>query len=150
MNAKTRSFLLSVLFVAALAYIAYYLNQPSPQPAGVNTRVEQTRATRAVERHAVDETIGFASHEKLVQHYRKHGNEFGAISMADYLRFAQHLRDRPAGATVLEFIRRDGVASRFDRESGAFIAFNTDKTIRTLFKPNDGEAYFHRQKYKAQ
>jgi pyocin large subunit-like protein len=150
MNAKTRSFLLSVLFVAALAYVAYYLNQPSPQPAGVNTRAEQTRATRAVERHAVDETIGFASHEKLVQHYRKHGNEFGAISMADYLRFAQHLRDRPAGATVLEFIRRDGVVSRFDRESGAFIAFNTDKTIRTLFKPNDGEAYFHRQKYKAQ
>jgi hypothetical protein len=150
MNAKTRSFLLSVLFVAALAYIAYYLNQPSPQPAGVNTRVEQTRATRAVERHAVDETIGFASHEKLVQHYRKHGNEFGAISMADYLRFAQHLRDRPAGESVLEFIRRDGVVSRFDRESGAFIAFNTDKTIRTLFKPNDGEAYFHRQKYKAQ
>jgi hypothetical protein len=150
MNAKTRSFLLSVLFVAALGYIAYHLNQPSFQPVETSTRGERARATRAVERHAVDETIGFASHEKLVQHYRKHGSEFGAISMADYLRFAQHLRDRPAGGTVLEFFRRDGVASRFDRESGAFIAFNTDKTIRTLFKPNDGEAYFHRQKNKAQ
>ena len=45
----------------------------------------------------------------------------------------------------LEAVRRDGVATRFDRDTGAFIAFNTDGTIRTFFKPNDGERYFRRQ-----
>jgi hypothetical protein len=150
MNAKPRLFLLSILFVAALGLIAQYLNQPSPRPVATNTQREPARnaerETRTVERHGVDEATGFASHEKLIQHYRKHGNEFGAISLEDYLRYAQHLRDRPLGASVLEFVRADGVTSRFDGESGAFIAFNRDKTIRTLFRPNDGESYFHRQK----
>jgi len=50
------------------------------------------------------------------------------------------------GCGNIEELRRpDGTTSRFDRSSGAFIAFNSDGTIRTFFKPNDGEAYFRRQ-----
>jgi pyocin large subunit-like protein len=51
---------------------------------------------------------------------------------------------------VLE-IRRpsDGVVSRFDRRSGAFLAFDSDGTIRTFFRPNDGESYFRRQARRA-
>jgi len=89
--------------------------------------------------------IGFASHQKLIDHYRKHGREFESISMEEYLHQAQALRDRPAGGNVLEAIRPDGVISRFDRRSGAFIAFNTDHVIRTFFRPAEGEAYFWRQ-----
>jgi len=37
------------------------------------------------------------------------------------------------------------VVTRFDRTSGAFLAFNSDGVIRTFFKPNDGERYFRRQ-----
>lgn len=58
---------------------------------------------------------------------------------------AQRLRDRPAGGTVLESTRADGIITRFDQETGAFLAFNPDLTIRTFFKPNDGENYFRRQ-----
>ena len=59
---------------------------------------------------------------------------------------SQSLRDAPAGGPILEAVRRgDGVVTRFDRDNGAFIAFNRDRTIRTFFKPNDGERYFHRQ-----
>jgi pyocin large subunit-like protein len=89
--------------------------------------------------------IGFASRQKLVNHYQKHGREFGSISMEEYLRQAQALRDRPAGGNVLEAIRPDGVISRFDRTSGAFIAFNPDQVIRTYFRPAEGETYFWRQ-----
>jgi pyocin large subunit-like protein len=67
------------------------------------------------------------------------------VSEAEYLGLAQTLRDRSAGGDVLEIIRRDGVITRFDRSSGAFLAFNDDRTIRTFFKPNDGENYFRRQ-----
>ena len=90
-------------------------------------------------------SVGFASHEKLQEHYHKHGREFGNVSLEEYLRAAQTLRDQAAGATIIEAVREDGVITRFDRESGAFIAFNRNGIIRTCFKPNDGEAYFRRQ-----
>ena len=89
--------------------------------------------------------IGFATPQKLHDHFRKHGREFGKITREEYLRRAQELRDRPAGGEVLEAIRKDGVITRFDRKSGAFLACNPDATIRTFFRPNDGEKYFWRQ-----
>ena len=89
--------------------------------------------------------IGFRTAERLDEHYRKHGREFGSISRDEYLRLAQTLRDRPAGGTVLQAVRRDGVITRFDRASGAFVAFADDGVIRTFFTPNDGERYFQRQ-----
>ena len=93
-------------------------------------------------RHA---EIGFESRERLQEHFEKHGAEFGATTPDGYLLLAQALRDRPAGGDVLEARRADNVTTRFDRASGAFIAFDQDRTIRTFFRPNDGESYFWRQ-----
>ncbi len=42
-------------------------------------------------------------------------------------------------------VRADGVTTRFDRQTGAFIAYNPNGVIRTFFKPNDGERYYRRQ-----
>jgi hypothetical protein len=90
--------------------------------------------------------VGFHSHAQLAEHFQKHGAEFRAASVDDYLHLAQMLRDAPSGGDVLEIVRpADNVVSRFDRASGAFLAFDRDGTIRTFFKPNDGEAYFRRQ-----
>ena len=89
--------------------------------------------------------IGFRSRNQLDEHFAKHGTEFGNISEQEYLRAAQELRDRTIGGEVLEIVRDDGTVSRFDRSSGAFLAFDRDGTIRTFFKPNDGERYFRRQ-----
>ena len=89
--------------------------------------------------------IGFHSRERLVEHFQKHGRDFGAASAEDYLRMAQSLRDRPAGGAVHEMVRSDGVTCRFDEASGAFLAFNSDGTIRTFFKPGEGMRYFERQ-----
>ncbi len=108
-----------------------------PQKPGESVSKPQSLITRP--------DIGFASHQRLVEHYEKHGREFGAITMEEYLQQAQELRDRPAGGPVLELARSDGVIVRFDRKSKAFIAFNPNGVIRTYFRPNDGEAYFKRQ-----
>ena|SRR5438046_7258862 len=89
--------------------------------------------------------IGFRTNEFLREHWLKHGREFGDVSMREYLRRAQQLRDRPAGGAILEQRRDDGVITRFDRGSGAFIAFDADGIIRTFFRPNQGEVYFRRQ-----
>ena len=105
----------------------------------------QTGAAGASGATSVRSDIGFATKRKFLDHYEKHGAEFGSISREEYLRQAQVLRDSPAGGDILEAARADGVITRFDRKTGAFLAFNRDLTIRTYFKPNDGERYFRRQ-----
>jgi len=99
-----------------------------------------------VERSAITRpNVGFRSRAQFNEHFQKHGAEFGRVTQQEYLRAAQTLRDAPVGGAIEEIRRPDGTVSRFDRASGAFIAFNADGTIRTFFKPNDGEAYFRRQ-----
>jgi pyocin large subunit-like protein len=89
--------------------------------------------------------VGFRSKRLLDQHYSKHGQEFGHISKAEYLRLAQQLRDAPPGGKILEAARGDGVVTKFDRSNGHFIAYEADGTIRTFFIPVQGESYFRRQ-----
>jgi len=104
-----------------------------------------TVSARAAGAETAHPAIGFRSRERLVEHFHKHGRDFGAASAEDYLHLAQALRDAPAGGSVLEMVRGDGVTCRFDRASGAFLAFDSDFTIRTFFKPGEGERYFERQ-----
>lgn len=115
--------------------------------SGASADVSQIPARRT--RSAVDVSvrtgIGFRSRKNLDEHFAKHGGEFRGLSKQQYLLAAQTLRDRPVGGDVEEILRGDVTASRFDRASGAFLAFNRDGTIRTFFKPNDGEQYFRRQ-----
>ena len=89
--------------------------------------------------------VSFADQRRLDEHYQKHGAEFGRITKQDYLHQAQLLRDAKVGGPILEAVRNDGVITRFDRQTGAFIAYNPNGVIRTFFKPNDGERYWRRQ-----
>ena len=57
---------------------------------------------------------------------------------------AQDLRDASLSSRVIEAPQSNGSYARFDRSSGAFLAFNRDLTIRTFFRPDDGESYFRR------
>ena len=130
---------------------------PAPAPATENRATVASTEPRAVpDAEPLDDgaeprhpDIGFRPRERLAEHYRKHGRDFHAKSAADYLRLAQTLRDRPKGPDVLEFVRNDAVTCKFDRASGAFVAYNSDGTLRTFFRPNDGETYFERQKSRA-
>jgi pyocin large subunit-like protein len=88
---------------------------------------------------------GFRSSRLFEEHYQKHGREFGNVSPQEYLRLAQALRDAPPSGPILEAVKPGGVLTRFDRRTGAFGAYNPDRTIRTFFKPVDGERYFYRQ-----
>jgi pyocin large subunit-like protein len=142
---------LSLWLLAALALFGVgcrHSNSPAPtqtprqQPPASKDRAAGKNQAGA---DGVRAEIGFATRRKFQDHFEKHGAEFGSISREEYLRQAQILRDSPAGGDILEVVRADGVITRFDRKTGAFLAFNPDLTIRTYFKPNDGERYFRRQ-----
>ncbi len=110
------------------------------------TRADDNRIAPQTASSGASSNIGFHSRAQLAEHFQKHGAEFAAASIADYLHMAQALRDAPVGGDILEIVRpSDHVISRYDKASGAFLAFDTGGTIRTFFKPNDGEAYFRRQ-----
>lgn len=147
MNRALRSFVLALVCAVAAWSLARTkgaspptLPTPASAPASVPTTAPAASPATSAS------SIGFRSTARLVEHYEKHGREFGAVSQAQYLQLAQQLRDTPVGGDVVEVVRQsDGVISRFDRASGAFLAADPDGTIRTFFKPNDGEAYFRRQ-----
>ena len=132
--------------LAALAIFVYWTHaaergarEAAPSPGTTTARDGTGSGT------GFGASVGFADTRRLEEHFEKHGAEFGATSRQDYLRLAQKLRDAPAGGPILEAVRRDGVVTRFDRQTGAFIAFNPNGVIRTFFRPNDGERYWRRQ-----
>jgi len=127
-----------------LVFLVLACGSPQAPPAEVQ-KGKAAVGESATPSHIKRPDIGFATRQKMVDHYRKHGREFGAITMDQYLGKAQELRDRPAGGAILESVRPDGVVTRFDRGSGDFIAFNRDGVIRTYFRPADGEDYYKRQ-----
>jgi hypothetical protein len=147
---RIASFLIALIVAAWLVMRTDGATPPSgapPIPAS-QTPAAQAPAARQTPPTARqgDASHGFRNRARLEEHYQKHGAEFGRVTIEDYLVMAQGLRDAPVGGDVLEAVRpSDGVISRFDRATGAFIAVDRDGTIRTFFKPNDGEAYFRRQ-----
>lgn len=136
------------LATAALAAVAIFLYWNHTAERGERAVARDMTAARAGEPgrgKVFGPGIGFADARRLDEHFEKHGMEFGRITKQDYLHQAQLLRDTAAGGPVLETVRGDGVATRFDKQTGAFIAFNPNGIIRTFFKPNDGERYYRRQ-----
>ena len=137
--------LLARLLAAGLVALALALSQALTRPPAAAPPAAGPEVAPAPASAPATSSVGFRDAQHLAEHFRKHGAEFGAITEAEYLRRAQALRDRPAGGDVLEARRADGVVTRFDQGEGAFLAFDPDGTIRTYFRPNDGEAYFRRQ-----
>ena len=136
------------LLTAALAAVAIFLYWTHVAERGQREVVRSSAATDTTapaQARSWGAGVGFADQRRLDEHFDKHGTEFGRITKQDYLHQAQLLRDTKAGGPVLEAVRADGVITRFDRQTGAFIAFDRDGVIRTFFKPNDGERYWRRQ-----
>jgi pyocin large subunit-like protein len=133
------------LITAAIAAVAIFLYWSHVAERGQRLEARDVAASAPRDSTQTRANIGFVNERRLEEHYDKHGAEFGRITKQDYLRQAQLLRDAAAAGPVLQTVRSDGVTTKFDRETGAFIAFNRDGTIRTFFKPHDGERYYRRQ-----
>jgi pyocin large subunit-like protein len=137
------------LLAAALAAAAIFFYWSHTSDRADRRAVRETAAIDVREPATAGKSwgasVGFVDQRRLDEHFAKHGAEFGNITRQDYLHQAQLLRDAEVGGPVLQTVRADGVTTRFDRQTGAFIAFNTNGTIRTFFKPNDGERYYRRQ-----
>ena len=148
MNVRSGTLPWRRLLTAALAAAAIFVYWTQLSDRGAR---DHSRGPALADSHVSTEGrgwgpgVGFADSRRLDEHYEKHGAEFGNISKQDYLHQAQLLRDAKVEGPILQTVRADGVTTRFDRQTGAFIAYNPNGAIRTFFKPNDGERYYRRQ-----
>lgn len=91
----------------------------------------------------------YSSEENLARLYARNGAAFAARSAEDYARMAHaFIADPPAGAETLR--RGNGDTLYYDAASNTFLVADRDGTPRTMFKPDDGPAYWARQKASAE
>ncbi|WP_291160212.1 hypothetical protein [Gemmatimonas sp. UBA7669] len=155
MNRAMRSFLLALICLVLGTWALCSPRQgpppdgasaPESVPVSVPAAPTSTGARPSTEAAPAPQGRGFRGAAQLADHFARHGADVGASTPEAYVARAQALRDAIVGGDVLEIVRPvDGVISRFDRRTGAFGAYDPDGTIRTFFKPEDGEAYFRRQ-----
>lgn len=138
--------LIVIVLLAVLAPQLFRTPAPNPPVTAPPPQITAPSSDIAPSATIPRPTIAFRSRAALEEHFHKHGHEFGPNTTIDqYLRAAQSLRDAPTTNDILELKRSDNVTTRFDKRTGAFLATNPDGTIRTFFRPTDGQAYFTRQ-----
>ena len=94
-------------------------------------------ATEWVGKEGAARTIkGFATPQKLSEHFKKHGAEFGFKSESEYLAAAQKFASSQPGSDVLVKIRANGDRVIYNVSTNEFAVVTPDGTIRTYFKPD--------------
>jgi filamentous hemagglutinin len=95
---------------------------------------------------------GLADPIKLLDHYTRHGADFGAPSAAQYEQMADAFLNGPRGIGVLQKVRANGDVVRYDPATQAFGVVKPDGTIRTYYEPDPAVHgyptnmdYFHAQ-----
>jgi hypothetical protein len=84
---------------------------------------------------------------ELEAHFAKHQNEWvgRSLTQADYLERARNLLSSDVGGDILGKVRPNGDILRYNVRTNEFAVGKSDGTIRTVFRPADGRAYWLRQ-----
>ena len=81
--------------------------------------------------------IGFASAADRADHFKLHGEDFGATSEFEYEGMAVAFLNAPRDAQIVEGIRRgNGDTVRFHRVTQTFAVMRSDGIVKTFYKPN--------------
>ncbi len=87
----------------------------------------------------------FASEQLLVDHWNKHGNEFGKdVSKTDYLRKARIFFNDTSKEKERKH-RSNGDELQYKPSTNEFGVLSRQKVIRTFFRPSSGRRYWERQ-----
>lgn len=144
-NQKIPKWIKRIVTVAILVCLVYGYLQG--QNASFQITNESDQLEYVYPSEAVDTDLQFRTEQKLEEHFQKHvieQQEFGDISVEDYLYFAQELMTVVEGEDTLTK-EIDGETFYYDAETNEFGVLSSDGYIKTFFKPSDGQAYFDRQ-----
>jgi len=144
-NQKIPKWIKRIVTAAILVCLVYGYLQG--QNASFQITNESDQLEYVYPSEAVDTDLQFRTEQKLEEHFQKHvieQQEFGNISVEDYLYFAQELMTVVEGEDTLTK-EIDGETFYYDAETNEFGVLSSDGYIKTFFKPSDGQAYFDRQ-----
>ena len=87
----------------------------------------------------------YSAQENAAYHFERDGAEFGAATLDAFIRKAHaFVNEPPEGALTLT--RANGDRLVYDPAANVFAVATKDGAPRTMFKPDDGMAYWERQK----
>jgi len=81
--------------------------------------------------------------------FERNGEAFGAKSLDQYVQKAHAFVGHPPKGT-LTLTRKNGDTLYYDPKGNVFAVANKEGAPRTMFKPDDGEAYWEKQKSQAE
>jgi hypothetical protein len=86
---------------------------------------------------AVASEAKFANQKLLTRHFKKHGADFGAKSVAEYEKMASDFMTKPKPQGVLEKVRpSDGALVRYNPKAEEFGILGNSGVMRTYYKPS--------------
>ncbi len=87
----------------------------------------------------------YSTEENARYHFERHGPEFGAKSYNDYMAMVHgFIHAPPEGTQTLK--RNNGDTLFYDPKGNVFAVMTKKGAPRTMFRPDDGAAYWNRQK----
>jgi pyocin large subunit-like protein len=87
----------------------------------------------------------YTAEENARRSFERNGADFGARDMDDFVRKAHAFVDKPPRGTET-LTRRNGDTLFYNAERNVFAVANRDGAPRTMFKPDEGAAYWEEQK----
>jgi pyocin large subunit-like protein len=87
----------------------------------------------------------YSAEENAQRAFERNGEAFGASSIDQYVKKAHAFVDHPPAGT-LTLTRANGDTLFYDPKANVFAVANKDGAPRTMFKPDEGRAYWDKQK----
>ena len=87
----------------------------------------------------------FSAEDNAERAYERNGEVFGAKTLDQFVKKAHDFVDHPPAGT-LTLTRANGDTLFYDPKANVFAVANKDGAPRTMFKPDDGMAYWEKQK----
>lgn len=109
-----------------------------------DNRAEETEVNSALVEEKDYIVYQFRNPYMLESHYKKHKEEFGDITMEEYLKGANDLVNQVSDSVQTK-LDEDGDYIFYDTNTMEFGVLSSDGYLRTYFIPEDGIEYFNRK-----
>lgn len=124
-------------------YRSGYASRGSDAQPGVDHRKDEVKLVEGKPMWSASRR--FSAEENAQRAFERNGETFGARSIDQYVKKAHAFVDHPPAGT-LTLTRANGDTLFYDPKSNVFAVANKDGAPRTMFKPDDGPAYWDKQK----
>jgi hypothetical protein len=120
-------------------------NKAPPHLKGVMKRGEALSQTHYGDYPLWSSNRRFKAHENAHNHYEKHGPDLGVKSYEDYIALSHgFIHNPPIGTEIIN--RSNGDKLFYNAELNIFAVATQKGAPRTLFRPDNGRAYWQKQK----